>query len=426
RMQEFMTCFPPYWYYVARTQQALGQLCAASETYERLVKVGQGHFRKDEMLAAGLANRAMILDYQHQPGAVDAAAKALGYSTDVWEANLMAAQVLGRNGHAAEAEDAILRNLDVELERDRSTVALVSLYAATRNIQKLQIWLANPAVVSRLPMPTLVRAAAVLGPRRLPQAVVAQWAATLQAHYDINYGPDDFVLVTTPAWKLQSSEMSLLVGNESSRQSTIALMPGKSEVRFARVGDFGHPLYGSSNPPPATLLVKFPDAPLVRLRLDSRPETAPANASSSFSSVVEMLTPTSFGSRHAPLQLAAIEIGDEQFPVAARIAGRESASVTDAPAPTPPAPASVSAGQPDATPSPATTTLASPALQPAAAPTKTTPVPAPGAESSLRLPVLPPIPLLSVPRFTTSQTIKATPGPEIPDPHAPPDGPSFE
>src|SRR3984885_145107 len=145
RMQDFMASFPPYWYYVPRTQQAMGQLCPAAETYERLIKVGQGHFRKDEMLAAGLANRAGILDYLHQAGAVDAALKALGSSTEVWEANLMAAQVLGRNGRPIEAEDAILRNLGVELERDRSTVALVSLYATTRNRQKLQAWLTNPA-----------------------------------------------------------------------------------------------------------------------------------------------------------------------------------------------------------------------------------------------------------------------------------------
>ncbi len=357
RMQDFMTCFPPYWYYVARTQQAMGQLCPAAETYERLIKVGQGHFRKDEMLAAGLANRAVILDYQHQAGAVDAALKALGYSTEVWEANLMAAQVLGRNGRPIEAEDAILRNLDVDLEHDRSTVALVSLYTTTRNRQKLQAWLTNPATVNRLPMPTLIRAAAVLGPRRLPAAVVAQWAATVQAHYDLNYGADDFVLVTTPAWRLQSSEMSLFVRNESSRQSTIALTPGKSEVRFGRIGEIGHPFYASSNPPSATLLVRFPDAPLVRLRLQSGPEPPKNTSSSSFSSVVEMLTPTSFTGRQQALQLAAVEIGEEQFAVAARMNGPETTPIDDGnaamspPIPNSAAPVKTEAPQPTTAPS---------------------------------------------------------------------------
>jgi hypothetical protein len=422
RMQDFMTCFPPYWYYVARTQQAMGQLCPAAETYERLIKVGQGHFRKDEMLAAGLANRAVILDYLHQAGAADAALKALGYSTEVWEANLMAAQVLGRNGRPIEAEDAILRNLDVELERDRSTVALASLYATTRNRQKLQAWLTNPAVVSRLPMPTLIRAAAVLGPRRLPAAVVAQWAATVQAHYDLNYGADDFVLVTTPSWRLQSSEMSLFVRNDSSRQSTIALMPSKSEVRFGRIGEIGHPFYASSNPPSATLLVKFPDAPLVRLRLQPGPEPA-KNTSSTFSSVVEMLTPTSFTGRQQALQLAAVEIGEEQFAVAARMNGPETTAIDDSNAATsPPIPNSTAPAKTDS--APPTTAPASAAASPTvAAPTNISQGTNPESASPRSL-SFPPIPLLTMPRFTSPHTTNA--GPTLPDPQAPLDGPRLE
>jgi hypothetical protein len=410
RMEDFMTCFPPYWYYVARTQQALGQLGPAAETYERLIKVGQGHFRKDEMLAAGLANRAMILDYLHQTGAVDAAVKALGYSTEVWEANLMAAQVLGRNGRPIEAEDAILRNLDVELERDRSTVALVSLYTTTRNRQKLQAWLNNPAAVSRLPIPTLIRAAAVLGPRRLPAPVVAQWAATVQAHYDLNYGADDFVLVTTPAWRLQSSEMSLFVRNDSSRQSTIALMPGKSEVRFGRIGEIGHPFYASSNPPAATLLVRFPDAPLVRLRLQPGPEPPKNTSSSSFSSIVEMLTPTSFTSRQQALQLAAVEIGEEKFAVAARLNGPDPTPADDGnPVMSPPIPNSAASVKTE-TPQPTTAPSGS-----------TQEVTTQPATRSLDFP---PIPVLTVPRFTSVHTTNS--GPTLPDPQAPLDGPRFE
>ncbi len=432
RMQDFMTCFPPYWYYVARTEQALGRLACAAEGYERLVKVGQGHFRKDEMLAAGLANRAMILDYLRQPGAVDAAAKALDYSTDVWEANLMAAQVLGRNGRATEAEDAILRNLDTELERDHSLVALVSLYATTHNIPKLQAWLSNSSTVSRLPMPTLIRAAAVLGPRRLPAAVVAQWAATVQARYDINYGADDFVMVTTPAWGLQASEMSLLVGKDSSRQSTIALMPGKSEVRFGRIGDFGHPLYGTTNAPPATLLVKFPDAPLVRLRLDARAETTPTK-SSTFSSMVEMLTPTSITGRQQALQLAAVEIGPEQFAVAARLSRPETPLVdpqtaTDAPlVPGGAAPAQHPTGSGASAP-PSATAVSSPqsAASPAvASPTViTSPKTETDSHASLRPLSLPPIPLLSAPHFTASPATNN--GPAFGDPQPAPEGPRFE
>jgi hypothetical protein len=319
RMQEFMACYPPYWYYLARTQQALGHLTTAAATYEKLVCLGQGHFRKDDMLAAGLANRAVIQDYLHQPCASETAIKALGYSTDVWEANLMCAQVLGRCGRTAEAEDAVLRNLDVDLERVQSTAALVSLYARQGKVAKLRSRLANPALVRSMPMPMLIRAAAVLGPQRIPDSVVAHWASSLTAHYELKYGPDDFVLETTPLWNLQTSEMSLIVGDESYRQSTIALTGGQSEVRFARICEVGHPLYATSNPPPATLIVKYPDAPLVRLRLEASPEGAGSASTLASFPMVDFLTSATVKGRHQKLSLVSIQIGETQFRFSGRI-----------------------------------------------------------------------------------------------------------
>ena len=319
RMQEFMACYPPYWYYLARTQQALGHLTTAAATYEKLVCLGQGHFRKDDMLAAGLANRAVIQDYLHQPCAAETAIKALGYSTDVWEANLMCAQVLGRCGRTAEAEDAVLRNLDVDLERVQSTAALVSLYARQGKVAKLRSRLANPALVRSMPMPMLIRAAAVLGPQRIPDSVVAHWASSLTAHYELKYGPDDFVLETTPLWNLQTSEMSLIVGDESYRQSTIALTGGQSEVRFARICEVGHPLYATSNPPPATLIVKYPDAPLVRLRLEASPEGAGSASTLASFPMVDFLTSATVKGRHQKLSLVSIQIGETQFRFSGRI-----------------------------------------------------------------------------------------------------------
>jgi hypothetical protein len=201
-------------------------------------------------------------------------------------------------------------------------------------------------------------------------------------------------------------------------------MAGKSEIRFGRIGDIGHPLYGSSNPPPATLLVKFPDAPLVRLRLDSRAE-ATTNASTTLSSVVEMLTPTSFAGRHHALQLAAVEIGDEQFAVAARLNGSEM-TPTDDPSPmSPPVPNPGSPAKPDPAPigpaAPASST-ASPAALPTNSPqgasAKSDPQPAPRSIS------FPPIPVLSIPRFAIPQTTDS--GPTIPDLNAPLEGPRFD
>lgn len=318
RMEDFMTCYPPYWYYLARTHQAVGHMSAAMATYDRLLKVGQGHFRKDEMLAAGLANQAAIQNYLHRPCAVETALKALACSSDAWEANLLCAQVLGRNGRIVEAEDAVLRNLDVGLERRQSLVALVSLYTLKGNAASLQARLMNPGLVQTMPMPSLIRAAALLGPQKLPEAVTAHWASSFSARYELNYGPDDFVLVTSPSWGLQASEMSLIVGNEAYRQSTIALLPDKSEVRFARVGEVGHPLYATSNPPPAVLIVKFPDAPMVRLKISPRAEVPARPASGIGLPVMSFLTSASFAGRHQDLYLASIEIGKTEFPVSSR------------------------------------------------------------------------------------------------------------
>lgn len=36
RMEPFMECYPPYWYYLARTQQAVGDLATSLNTYGRL------------------------------------------------------------------------------------------------------------------------------------------------------------------------------------------------------------------------------------------------------------------------------------------------------------------------------------------------------------------------------------------------------
>jgi hypothetical protein len=317
RMENFMSCYPPFWYYVGRTQQGLGLLPAAACTYERLSQMGIGHFRKDEMLAAGLANAALIQEFLHQPGAVDTAMRALNYSTDVWEANLMCAQVLGRNGRTAEAEDAILRNLDVGLEREQSACALVSLYTMTGNASKLCSRLANPAIACRVPMPALVRAAAQLGPTRIPDAVVAQWTSSMAAQFELKFGADDFVLDTAPQWNLQASELSLVLGNEVFRQSTIAFLPGKSEIRFAGIGELGHPLNSGANAPPAVLVIKFPNAPILRLTFDSRSETA-GNSTSSSLPVVDMLTSGSFSSRRHNLVLASVQIGNATFPVTYR------------------------------------------------------------------------------------------------------------
>jgi hypothetical protein len=227
----------------------------------------------------------------------------------------MCAYVLGSNGRPLEAEDAILRNLDVGLEREQSSLALTALYVSTANVDKLRERLADPSIVRRLPVPLLIRAANVLGPQNVPETLVGRLASSLAAHYELAFGPDDFVLITAPQWNLQSSEMSLIVGDEAHRHSTIALMPGRSEVRFARIGEFGHLLRGSAIPPNATLVVRYPGTPIVHLRLDRRAESASNGATLASFPVVDMFGTPPFSGRRYNLVLVSIEIGETNFPI---------------------------------------------------------------------------------------------------------------
>jgi len=100
--------------------------------------------------AAGLANQAVIQAYLKQPEAALTARRALEYSTGAWQANLVCARILQQHGHAVEAEEAILRNLDVDLERPQSLASLVSLYQQSGNEAKLIATLSDPATVAEL------------------------------------------------------------------------------------------------------------------------------------------------------------------------------------------------------------------------------------------------------------------------------------
>jgi tetratricopeptide (TPR) repeat protein len=272
RMERFMECFPPYWYHVARTQQALGQLFAASATYEKLADLGDGHFRKDEMLAAGLANRAAIQSYLRQPSAVQTARKALEYSNGVWQANLVCARVLAQQECSAEAEEAILRNLDVDLERTQSLASLVSLYCGDRNLPKLTARLSDADVVSELPMLLLLRAAAVLGTEKFPAPARQQVAASLYGYELTQFGSRQVVLVALPSWELETAAPVLRHEGIEFPRPTATLVRGTTQLQFASILD-SQEVYASTAGGDLKLQMdlKYADAPPVRLTLQRLP-----------------------------------------------------------------------------------------------------------------------------------------------------------
>ncbi|MCH9655186.1 MAG: hypothetical protein K0U86_13320 [Planctomycetes bacterium] len=270
RLERFMSHYPPYWYYVARTQQSEGQLFAASDTYKQLETVGDGFFRRDDMLASGTANLAGIRDYLGQPDAAKMALKSQTYSSDVWEANLLCSRILQKYQKNEQAEEAILRNLDVDLESKQSSVALLSLYYATNNKQKMMAQLSQPKIVQSVPVPTLIQCAMFLGANKTPPVTTAQIESSLYIYKQLHFGPDDIVITSTGNWHLHMSNSELVMANKT--YSRPRLVAGKNEIqaRFERVADFGNPFANSTAPDAQPKLrLKYPDGSSLDLMLAS-------------------------------------------------------------------------------------------------------------------------------------------------------------
>ncbi len=280
RMERFMTHFPPYWYYVARTQQQLGQLFAALKTYDQMADVATGHFRNDALLAAGMANQAMIQAHLGQPTAPLTARKALLHSSNCWEANLICARVLADSGMVSQSEDAILTNLDTNLERPRSLVHLLSLYYRTGDLEKIASRLADPTVCRDLPVPVLLRCASRLEPSKVPATVNRQLAASLRVMPRRVFGADDVVVVAGTGWQLDEAKLVLaLNGKPTTIRPRLFRRDGQLVATFPRVAEFGNPLTVSSNSPTATLTLQYPDTPQIRLVLgNGKPAVATAGS----------------------------------------------------------------------------------------------------------------------------------------------------
>lgn len=249
RMERFMTCYPPYWYHVGRTQQALGKLSEAAATYEKLRELGHGHFRKDDMLAAALANRAVILSYLREPEAVQTAQKAMEYSNTCWQANLVCARILAQHREYVLAEDAVLRNLDVAIEKPQSLACLLSLYCETGDNGKLAARLGDAETVAQVSTPVLLQCAARLGTEKLPDPAMHQIVCSLYGYEQL--GRQQLSFVVQPTWEMETANASLKMGSteyKSSRKTQTA--QGQTVMLFAaqeQVRGFSDPRMGDGD-----------------------------------------------------------------------------------------------------------------------------------------------------------------------------------
>ena len=312
RMEGFMECYPPYLYYVGRTQQAMGQLIAACETYEKLAAIGDGHFRKDEMLAAGLANRAIIMGFLSNPSAADIARKAMNYSSEAWEANLVCATVLQKCGRFDDAEDAILRNLDVNLEKQQSRVALLGLYYSSHNKVKLAAQLQDPEWVREIPARLLLMCAAEIGQRDLPFAVADQLTMSLQGTPRLNMGRDDFVVAVSPTWQIQNATVTLHWGDQTFGNPRITAARESVLMSFDGIAEFGSPLTSPQDNQEIFLTIKYPETSPVKLTLKSRSDS---------SKPMDLANLKIVGRRHPLYRVVSLEQNDTRLSLLAEATG---------------------------------------------------------------------------------------------------------
>ena len=268
RMERFMECYPPYWYYTAKAQQELGRLDDAVRTYERLSILGTGHFRQDDMLASSMANMALIQEIHNDPRAAATAMRGLDYSTRNWESNLVCAWVLGRHEEYTAAEDLILCNLDERLEETQSGIALVSLYFHAEETTKLAQLLNDERIVQNVPIPGLLLCARQLGSEQVPAPMTTYLASTLSASVRRASNGETLTLATAPGWKINDAGPQLL-GMGTSSFHAIGYRPAQNAV----LADFAVESEEAELSARETLrlTLNYPGTPAIHVTLNAQP-----------------------------------------------------------------------------------------------------------------------------------------------------------
>jgi hypothetical protein len=234
--------------------------------------------------------------------------KALHSSTDVWEVNLMCAQVLQRHSHFDEAEDAILRNLDVSLEVDQSRLCLLSLYYHSANVEKLSAMLQDAEVIRSAPADVLLRCAAMLPPEKLSPKLVGALCGSVYAYFDGSYAGREFVLRAGRNWNLDTATVSVLHGDQRYSRSRRAEGGGIYEVRLQRVADAVETTAHRTDADHVVIILQYPDGAEIKLAMQQVSGAAPELATSGIDPAGILLSVLKL--RRNVLQLTAATIDD--------------------------------------------------------------------------------------------------------------------
>ena len=233
RLEPFLTAYPPYWYHVARTQQALGSFDDAIATYARLSELESGQFRIDEMLAAAETNWALLLDAAGDPHAVEIAERALTRAPTVWQANLAAAGIFERHARLDDAEEALLRNVDADIARPISQTFRLAMLARTDQTERLAELVTRPEVVADVPAPALLRCVATLE-ADASRPVVQRLGRSIAAYPRGAFGADDLILTADENWNLPRARFRF-PSQPQTAMPEVAAVRGGHAVRFSGV-----------------------------------------------------------------------------------------------------------------------------------------------------------------------------------------------
>ena len=267
RNESYYRCYPPYYYYVARIEQTLGRLEDAMETFRTLRELESGHFRQDDMLAAGLASLAAIEHHLGRRESLQTAKLALAQSTEVWEANLICASILSQYGEYTPAEDAVLRNLDIDLEQDASRNALALLYSQSGDTTKLANRLNDNEFVKSLRGPVLLTCAMTMGETGMPANANRQLLASLHGQVKMTHGRDDLILTASEDWNLAAANLQVSYAGVNLGKPEIVQVQGGVQLVYRGVLEIGTPWKQVRGTRPIALMAQFEDQPAVAFNL---------------------------------------------------------------------------------------------------------------------------------------------------------------
>ncbi|MBD3676557.1 MAG: hypothetical protein HUJ26_23850 [Planctomycetaceae bacterium] len=267
RKEPYLQCFPPYYYYIGRLEQSLGKFQDAAETYRKLRDLESGHMRRDDMLAAGLANLAVIESHFGDPRAIETAQLALKESSDVWEANLICAGILADAGQFDLAEDAVLRNLDVALETHSSRNSLALVYSKSGDREKLARHLNDGEFVASLRAPVLLKCALAMGPKGLPAPASQKLLASLHGRVNLSNGRDDLVITASEDWMLGGAHLKITYDGRVLGRPLVSRERGQLKMVYKDILEIGTPWRQTHQVRPLAMEVTFPDQPSVAFHL---------------------------------------------------------------------------------------------------------------------------------------------------------------